>query len=142
MQGNFFTPSAPSVNRLNRPSNAELCMRTCGCYRGGGFPGGPGFIPGPGAPAGVTVSGQVIGTNGAPARNFPMDNDVNGRRTAGATDTSGRYAVTALRGSDISVAPRTPPGVTSTPPRYTFINQQSNAPSRNFRLRSAPFTRR
>ena len=67
-----------------------------------------------------------------------MDNDVNGQRTAGTTDAFGRYAVSGLRGSDISVAPRTPAGVTSTPPRYSFINLQTDAPDRNFRLRGTP----
>ena len=122
--------NAPGVTRLNRPSDAELCMRACGCYRGAGFPGGPGFIP-----AGVTVSGQVIGTTGTPAPGLTMDNTINGRPSTSTTDRTGRYAVTALRGSDVSVAPRTPVGVTSTPPRYNFINLQSNAPNRNFSLR-------
>jgi len=104
-------------------------MRVCGCYRGAGFPGGPGFT------AGVTVSGQVIGVTGAPAPSLTMDSTINGRPSASATDRQGRYAVTGLRGSDISVAPRVPRGVTSAPPRYSFINLQSNAPNRNFTLR-------
>ena len=122
-------PSAPNVTRLNRPSDAELCMRACGCFRGAGFPGGPGFT------VGVTISGRVIGVTGIPARNLAMNNTINGRPSTGATDNQGRYAVTGLRGSDISVAPRLPFGVTATPPRYSFINLQSDAPNRNFSLR-------
>jgi len=122
-------PSAPNVTRLNRPSDAELCMRVCGCFRGAGFPGGPGFT------AGVTVSGQVRGVTGVPARSLTMDSTINGRRSTGLTDNQGRYAVSGLRGSDITVGPRVPAGVTSTPPRYSFINLQSDAPNRNFSLR-------
>jgi hypothetical protein len=108
-------------------------MQTCGCYRGrAGYPGGSGFS------AGVTVSGQVIGTSGAPAANLRMDRTINGRYSAGDTDAYGRYAVSGVRGSDLSVAPRTLPGVVSTPPNYAFITLQSDAPGRNFTLRPAP----
>jgi len=119
----------PNVSWINRPTDEELCMRVCGCFRGVGFPGGSGFR------LGVTVSGQVIGVTGTPAPGLTMDSTINGRGGVSTTDRSGRYAVTALRGSEISVAPRTPAGVTSTPPRYNFINLQSDAPNRNFRLR-------
>jgi len=122
-------PNPPDVTWVNRPSDAELCMRVCGCYRGAGFPGGSGFT------AGVTVSGQVIGVTGVPAPGLTMEGTVNGRLSTSATDRQGRYAISALRGSAVSVAPRLPQGVTATPPRYSFINLQSNAPNRNFTLR-------
>lgn len=125
-------PNNANVSWVNRPSDAELCMRTCGCFRGGGYPGGPGFTQS------VTVSGQVISQAGAPAVNLTMESTVNGRLSTSATDRLGRYAVTALRGSGVSVAPRLPLGVTANPPRYNFINLQNDAPNRNFALRGIP----
>ena len=130
MYGNY---SASDVTRTNRPSDAELCMRNCGCYRGSqgnqGYPGGSGFN------VGVTVSGQVIGTNNYPATLYPMNATVNGRSANTQTDTVGRYAVQGMRGSDISVGPRLLSGLTSTPPNRHFINLQSDRLNSDFVLR-------
>ncbi len=127
----YVTPYTPDVTRINRPSDAELCMQACGCYRdrSGGYPGGSGF-------SNVTVSGRVTGVSGGPAINYPMNTSVNGRYAQGHTDRRGRYAVTGLIGSDISVGPQTQLGVTSYPGNYNFINLQRDAPNSDFTLRA------
>ncbi len=84
----------------------------------------------------ATISGQVLGTNGYPAANYPMSAAVNGQmRPQSGTDSSGRYSVTVTIGSTVTVAPVTQAGITSEPPRYTFSRIQANAPGSNFQLK-------
>lgn len=129
MNGGFATPFTPGGMPGSQTSAQQFCMRNCGCYRQG-YPGGSGFT------TSATISGQVIGTTGTPARNFPMSSNINGNYFASSTDMTGRYAVSATRGSNVTVAPQLQLGVTSMPPSYTFINLQNDAPNRDFRLRA------